>query len=563
MLGTADTVAIPMVNPRVLLVDDDHVDRMTVRRALERSGLSKAELHESTDLPSALRMLSGDVGVAFDCVLLDYDLASDSGTELLRTLRARRVDVPVVVLTDHTTPEVAAALIKEGAADFITKDAMAPARLEQAVRGAMRVAAAERETRAVQERLAITLAGIADAVLTVDADGRIVYMNPAAERFTGFGAQEAMGRLLEEVANVDAPERRIGRGSRDLLHERVREVIDGLRPHERADMTLTTREGDTLVVDATVTPLRGASGLGSGAVIALRDITQRKRAEAALAEANHRLQEQAVELEQQVEESQALAEELERANEHLQELNEEAERARREAEEANRAKSEFLASMSHELRTPLNAIGGYADLLLAGVRGTLNDAQCADVQRIQRSQHHLLSLINDILNFAKLEAGRVRFDLEEVPMHDVLERLEELIAPQLLQKGLHYEYRACDPRLIGYVDEERLQQIMLNLLSNAIKFTPEGGRILVTCEGSEQDILVAVHDTGIGIPSDKVEHIFEPFVQLDRGQATGNVGTGLGLAISRDLARAMSGDLTAHENEDGGATFRLRLPRRR
>src|SRR5574338_1293678 len=193
MLGSPDTVAIPMVNPRILLVDDDQVDRMTVRRALARSGLSEAEVHEAADLPSALRMLSDHAGVGFDCVLLDYELAGDTGLDLLHALRARSIDVPVVVLTGHTTPEVAAALMKEGAGDFMTKDAVEPARLEQAVRGAMRVAAAERESRAAQERLAITLAGIADAVLTVDAAGRIVYMNPAAERVTGFGQREALG----------------------------------------------------------------------------------------------------------------------------------------------------------------------------------------------------------------------------------------------------------------------------------------------------------------------------------------------------------------------------------
>jgi signal transduction histidine kinase len=236
-------------------------------------------------------------------------------------------------------------------------------------------------------------------------------------------------------------------------------------------------------------------------------------------------------------------------------------RARAEAEVANRAKSEFLANMSHELRTPLNAIGGYADLLAGGIRGPVNDAQRADLERIKRNQRHLLGLINDILNFAKAEAGRVRFDPRAVSMNEALGQLEALIAPQVHEKQLHYEYSCCDASFTAWADPERLQQILLNLLSNAVKFTPPGGRITVNCDASPTAMLVRVRDSGVGIPEDKREQIFEPFVQLDRGQSAANVGTGLGLAISRDLARAMGGDLTVDSRLDEGSTFTLAVPR--
>ncbi|MBA3891400.1 MAG: HAMP domain-containing histidine kinase, partial [Gemmatimonadaceae bacterium] len=239
------------------------------------------------------------------------------------------------------------------------------------------------------------------------------------------------------------------------------------------------------------------------------------------------------------------------AERHLREL----------AEAANRAKSEFLANMSHELRTPLNAIGGYSELLTTGIRGPINDAQRSDIERIKRNQHHLLSLINDILNFAKIEAGRVRMSPEHVSLNTALGNLEALVSPQLEQKGIRYEYRCCDASFTAFVDPERLQQILLNLLSNAVKFTPAGGEILVECRAKPDVMIVSVRDTGVGIPPDKLEQVFEPFVQLERGQ-TSSDGTGLGLAISRDLARAMRGDLTAVSTVDKGSTFYVTLPRR-
>jgi PAS domain S-box-containing protein len=236
-------------------------------------------------------------------------------------------------------------------------------------------------------------------------------------------------------------------------------------------------------------------------------------------------------------------------------------RARREVEQANKAKSDFLATMSHELRTPLNAIGGYSDLILAGIRGPITEAQKLDLERIKRSQRHLLAVINDILNFAKLESGRIQLSPTQISMNTVLGELESLVTPTLLQKSITYEYRCCDPKYQAYADPERVQQILLNLLSNAAKFTRKGGHILVECLPQKTTMIVDVTDNGVGIPPDKLQTVFEPFVQLERGQSPEMGGTGLGLSISRDLARAMDGDLTATSEPGKGSTFRLVLPR--
>ncbi|MFI5230496.1 MAG: sensor histidine kinase [Gemmatimonadales bacterium] len=234
-------------------------------------------------------------------------------------------------------------------------------------------------------------------------------------------------------------------------------------------------------------------------------------------------------------------------------------RARAEAEEANRAKLEFLAMMSHELRTPLNAIGGYVDLLELGVHGTINEAQRQDLARIQRSQRHLLSLINGVLNFARIERGTVDYQITSVAMIDLMTTAESLVSPQARTRGLTLDFTGCTEAVRVCADREKLEQVLLNLLGNAIKFTDSGGRVSLRCEQRGEWTAIIVEDTGQGIPSNKLSSVFEPFVQLDSRLTRSRDGVGLGLAISRDLARGMGGDLTAESEVGVGSRFTVML----
>ena len=234
-------------------------------------------------------------------------------------------------------------------------------------------------------------------------------------------------------------------------------------------------------------------------------------------------------------------------------------RAHREMERANRAKSEFLASMSHELRTPLNAIGGHVELIDMGIHGPVTEAQHASLERIRASQEHLLGLINDILQFAKVEAGRLEYRIVDLPIDDVIVGVVGMLEPQAHARGLDFTH-ACASGLLVRADHDRLQQILINLVGNAIKFTDPGGKVHVECQRGTNSALVRVIDTGRGIPEDDLESIFDPFVQVRSTRGDTPQGVGLGLAISRDLARAMGGELTVTSRVGAGSTFTLRVP---
>ncbi len=236
---------------------------------------------------------------------------------------------------------------------------------------------------------------------------------------------------------------------------------------------------------------------------------------------------------------------------------------RRAAESANQAKSAFLGTMSHELRTPLNAIGGFVDLIDMGLRGPVTDEQHADLIRIRKNQQHLMGIVTDLLNFVRIGHGRELYKIADVLICEMVATSVALLEPLIRQKPLSLDAVPGDGTIVARADPDRVTQILLNLLSNAIKFTAAGGHLSLHCQATDDAVHVRLTDTGIGIPPDQFEAIFEPFVQVRSGLAGRDGGVGLGLAISRDLARGMGGDLTAESDVGRGSTFTLTLPRSR
>jgi signal transduction histidine kinase len=195
------------------------------------------------------------------------------------------------------------------------------------------------------------------------------------------------------------------------------------------------------------------------------------------------------------------------------------------------------------------------------VRGPVTAEQREDLARLRRSQQHLLALINDVLNFAKIDAGHVNYEMAEVRAADVLADVEAVVTPLVRARDLRYVNRAAGRRHAVWADRDKLGQILLNVITNAVKYTEPGGSITVDCEARDDTVLIHVSDTGIGIPADRLALIFDPFVQVNRRFSRPLEGVGLGLAISRDLARGMQGDLTVRSVVGEGSTFTVSLPR--
>ena len=349
---------------------------------------------------------------------------------------------------------------------------------------------------------------MADGIVIVSLDGIICFVNPAAEQLFARAAHELIGTPF---------------GFPLVVGESTE--IEIIRPPGGGPPVSV----ELRVVD---TDWDGRSAR----LVSLRDVTDRKRAE----ERTGQLDRERV--------------------------------ARAEAEAASQAKSEFLAMMSHELRTPLNAVIGYAELLDLGIAGPLTPEQRYQISRIRAGGRHLLALVNEVLDLAKVEAGRLAVHVSTARASHATDSAIALVQPAAEARAISISAVAsADPDATYDGDEDRVRQILVNLLNNAVKFTEPGGSVTVECcvatrAAPEARLLngpwvcLSVTDTGIGIPDDRIASIFDPFVQVKRGHTRPADGSGLGLTISRRLARLMKGDLTVRSAVGKGSCFTLWLP---
>lgn len=564
-MSSADELAIAIETvassgPLLLLViDDDEVDRQTIHRALKRVGVAAAIEEAATAAEGIERLESKE----YDCILLDYKLPGNDGLVMLQRIRALRPETPVIVLTGHGDEEVAVTLMKAGAADYLPKAAVTPVRLAASVRYAVELAKAEVARQRMQRELRESLARTEHLQLLTVALGDTATPGEVHDVVIEHGvlAIGACAGAIAELVNNDEQEFELvastgyptGHG---LLIGR-RWPIDALMPlaesirtgkgvfRNSPDVWVTPCDLEQETALSPSAPSQGwaslplfVDGVPKGAMLwTFPDARSFGDADRAFMSGVAHLCMQA----------------LERAR-----LRQAERQARIHAEAANRTKADFLARMSHDLRTPLNAIAGYVQLLELAVHGPINEAQRAALGRIDRAQHHLLQLINEILSFAKIEAGQVTIDFALVPVDAVLSDVRTLIATQAAKKGLLVEWQCEDPNLHVWADRQRLEQILVNLATNAVKFTNKGS-IRLRCHASGPNAVIEVADTGPGIAPQDLSGIFEPFVQTSAD--TGDGGVGLGLAISRELAQLIGGQLSCESTLGKGSVFTLTLPR--
>jgi signal transduction histidine kinase len=255
----------------------------------------------------------------------------------------------------------------------------------------------------------------------------------------------------------------------------------------------------------------------------------------------------------------AMAESIERAQAELEQRVRESGDIAQRLDAANRAKSDFLAVMSHELRTPLNAIAGYVDLLELGLHGPLTEEQRRALERVRENQQQLLRSITSILDFTRVEAQEMRYDPRATQLGDAVHDIERRLEGELRGKRLRYRCEGCSDDIVAFADPARLHEVLFHLLANSIRFTPMGGEITISLDESVDMARIRVRDTGVGIPRERLEAVFEPFVQAKTGLTRPASGAGLGLTLSREYARGMGGDLTVESTEGVGTTFTLFL----
>jgi PAS domain S-box-containing protein len=363
---------------------------------------------------------------------------------------------------------------------------------------------------------ALVLDAMADALVATTVDGRVEFWNRGATDLFGYSSEEATGKLLTELT---VPQ--------DRLQEEQALVAEAERTGTASAETVRHRkDGSLIYLNVSLRALRNDIGELEGFVRSETDVTRlRLLRESRMVGARN------VELEW-----------------------------------ASRAKDQFLATMSHELRTPLNAIIGFTGTLLMQLPGPLTTDQDKQLRTVQSSAKHLLSLINDLLDLARIESGKVEIDLQAVPVAQVMREVCTSLQPAAQKKGLTLTLRLPDAALTSQTDRHSLSQILINLTNNAIKFTERGEVCLEVARGGDVGapaILISVVDTGIGIRQEDQAGLFEAFGKIARGGAKSAESTGLGLHLSRKLAELLGGHITLSSTYGSGSRFTLSLPEQR
>lgn len=498
---------------RVLIFEDHAEDIELSVRTLRSAGFDVMADVVVTPEEIAERLQTS----SYDVILSDYRMPNATGMDAFEIAEKHQSEVPFVLVTGSLGEEMAVACLKRGVADYVLKDRIVrlPAAVERALEDRRlrkeRSVAEEARRRAVDELdqfFNLSLEMLCIAAL----DGSIRRVNTAWERSLGYSVEELQSRSFFDVVHPD---------DRSEFLRTLRALREG-RDVTCFETRYLSRSGTYrwLAGNATAVPQRGIF------FAAMRDLTDRRY----------------------------LEEQLRQRNQQLEEQN-------RRVEAANRMKNEFLANMSHELRSPLNGIIGFSELLYDGKLGRLEEPQRTCLGRILASARHLLRLISDVLDLAKIEAGKLELRPELVSLPKLIQEVAGSFALIAAEKNIRMETSFYAGLGEVVIDPARMKQLVYNYLSNAIKFTGEGGSVIIAVRPEPAGgFRLEVSDTGVGIADSEVQELFTDFHQLDSGKAKRFQGTGLGLALTKRIVEAQGGSVGVRSRSGQGSTFFAVLP---
>jgi protein-histidine pros-kinase len=510
-------MALPL---RLLVIEDSEDDALLVVRELRRAGYNVMfdRVETAAGMAAALKQQT------WDLVIADYSLPHFSGSAALELLKSTGLDIPFIIISGSIGEDLAVDVMKAGAHDYMMKGNIK--RLIPSVERELRDAEVRRQHRRAEEALddsearkAAIFDSALDSIITIDHAGIIVEFNPEAEKTFGYNRREVVGKPMAELV--------IPPGLREKHHRAFGRYLatgKGSMVGRRLEVTAMRSDGTEFPMEISLTSISTKARPMITAYI--RDLTEQKKQE--------EIRERGRELEEQ--------------NLRIQ--------------EANRLKSEFLANMSHELRTPLNAVIGFAEVLIDGKAGPTNPVQQEYLNDILTGGRHLLQLINDVLDLAKIEAGKMELAPETFSVKKVIDEICAVMRPIALKRNVAIIVETSAQADIVTLDQLKFKQVLYNLLSNAVKFSHDNGEVkIIVGLDSQQRLQFQVKDCGIGIKEEDLPRMFREFEQLDSGAARRFPGTGLGLALTKRIVELHQGSISVRSELGKGSTFIVTIPR--